>query len=249
MTRRSHDALERSKSASNRGTVYLGFPYPVAAVLGLLALWFLLGPELDVRPELVSTSYDASRLSTEPRRTMMSDPPLIRIGSFEQRCSDCHGIFDSDVVDPPVELQQHTHIELRHGMNDRCYNCHGRDDRNKLLLHGGIEIGYDQVEMLCAKCHGTTYRDWEAGMHGRTVGSWDKSSGNQRRLKCTECHDPHRPAYDPIVPMPGPNALRQGVQNPNGAHEHHGPQSPLTKWKNALDGDASKDDAAHGGHR
>ena len=179
----------------------------------------------------------------------MSDPPSIKVGSFDQRCSDCHGVFDSRVVDPPVDLKQHAHIELRHGMNDRCYNCHGREDRNKLLLHGGVEIGYDQVEMLCAKCHGTTYRDWQVGMHGRTNGSWDKGSGRQVRLKCTQCHDPHAPAYAPIVPMPAPNTLRMGPQSPDGAHEHHGPQSPLTKWKNVRHGDQPLDGAAHGGRR
>ena len=120
-------------------------------------------------------------------------------------------------------------------MNDRCYNCHGRNDRNKLLLFGDVEIGYDDVEQLCAKCHGTTYRDWQAGMHGRTNGSWDAQDPRQRRLKCTQCHDPHAPAYDAMVPMPAPNTLRQGPQDPEGGHGH-GKRSPLTKWRDALEG-------------
>jgi len=246
MTSSNQDAPERPDSTSTGRTVYLGFPYPVAALLGVLALWFLFAPHADPRPERYTTQYDASRLGNEPLRTIMSDPPLVKIGAFEQRCSACHGVFDSAVQDPPIELIQHKHIQLQHGMNDRCYNCHGREDRNKLLLHGDIEIGYDQVELLCAKCHGTTYRDWQKGMHGKTLGSWDVTSGKQRRLKCTECHDPHSPAFDPIVPMPPPHTLRQGPQDPEGVHGHHGTVNPLTKYKGALNGDHHEADS-HGG--
>jgi hypothetical protein len=36
------------------------------------------------------------------------------------------------------------------------------------------------------------------------------SRGEQNRLKCSQCHDPHNPtvpAMDPIAPLPGPRAL------------------------------------------
>lgn len=243
MSRPSPDAPARPEPASTRGLLYLGFPYPVMAVLLLVGLFFWFGPSADPRPELVSSRFDASQLSTEPPRERMTDPPAVRIGGFEQRCSDCHGIFDSAIQDPPLALTQHAHIRLQHGMNDRCYNCHGRDDRNKLLLHGGVEVGYDDVELLCAQCHGTTYRDWQVGMHGRTEGSWDPTSGKQRRLGCTECHDPHAPAFAPIVPMPPPNALRQGRQDPTGHHEDNGKRNPLKKRTTAAD-----ESDTHGGH-
>lgn len=215
--------------------MYLGFPYPVTAALLLLAVWFWFDPMGDPRPDLVRSEFDASRLSTEPARAMMTDPPTIEIGGVTQRCSACHGMFDSTTRAHGSPLRQHRHIELRHGMNDRCTNCHGRGDHNRLVGPNGDEIPFDRAQELCAQCHGTTYRDWQAGMHGRTNGSWDPTSGRQHRLRCTECHDPHAPAFAPIVPMPAPNTLRQGPQDPDGAHEHHGVENPLMKWKHARD--------------
>ena len=51
----------------------------------------------------------------------------------------------------------------------------------------------------------------------------------QRRLKCTECHDPHSPAYPRMQPLPGPNTLRMGPQD---SVQHHGvPENTLEKWK------------------
>lgn len=229
MTHPKQDRPQSHESAPSRGTLYVGFPYPVAGVLALLALWFVFIPGVDSRPEAVRSTFDSSMLSTEPLHQMMRDPASMVIGAYDQRCTECHAIFVSSDVDPPVQLKQHTEIKLRHGMNDRCYNCHSKADRSKLILHGGVEIGFDQVGKLCAQCHGTTYRDWEVGMHGRTMGSWDASSGKQRRLMCTECHDPHSPAYEPMVPMPAPNALRQGPQDPHGAHGDHDSRNPLTR--------------------
>jgi len=163
-----------------------------------------------------------------PPRIALTDPPTIQNGSFRQTCSECHALFPSPEV-PRETLLQHTHIVLDHGLNDRCYNCHSRENRDVLVKHGGETLPFERAAELCAQCHGTVFRDWQDGTHGRTTGSWMTDAPAQRRLKCTECHDPHSPAFPRMEPLPGPNTLRMGAQE---SAPHHGtPENPLEKWK------------------
>lgn len=111
-------------------------------------------------------------------------------------------------------------------MNNSCYGCHSQQDRNKLILKGDEEIAYADTPLLCASCHGTTFRDWERGMHGRTNGFWDKERGPQVRQTCTQCHDPHSPAFAPLAPLPGPNTRLMGEPVDQDAH-HGGHHNPL----------------------
>ncbi len=176
-------------------------------------------------------------------RVALSDPPMISTGTFDQRCSDCHTLFEN-TRPPGRALQQHTEIKLSHGSNDGCLNCHDKGNREKLTLRGGGLVGYDQVEQLCAQCHGPVYRDWENGTHGKTLGYWDTSLGEAVKLSCTQCHDPHSPAYKPMPALPGPNTLRMGDHDSD-----HGSladeKNPLQRWHFNEKSDA--DDAEHGG--
>ncbi len=122
---------------------------------------------------------------------------------------------------------------LDHGLNDRCLNCHDHENRDRLRLHGTKTIGFDDVQELCAKCHGPTFRDWELGIHGRTNGYWDEASGEARKLLCTECHDPHAPAFPDIAPLPGPNTLRMGNTKPSADHSHEEDRGPLARGMRA----------------
>ena len=45
--------------------------------------------------------------------------------------------------------------------------------------YDGAEIAQADVVKLCAKCHGTIYRDWQAGVHGRQNGFWNAEHGRQ----------------------------------------------------------------------
>ena len=197
----------------------------IPIVFLLLAAWMLVGAP-DARPELVATPpVDAAAIDPANVRPIMHDPASIRIGGFEQRCNDCHRLFESEPETPPKTFQ-HQDIHLDHGMNDRCLNCHDLENRERLRLHGSQTVGFDQVQELCAKCHGPTYRDWELGIHGRTNGYWDETRGERKRLVCTQCHDPHAPAFEPIIPLPGPNTLRMGRVLRSAEHssdEDHGP--------------------------
>ncbi len=163
------------------------------------------------------------------RRQPITDPPTVVIGGFAHRCGECHKLFDVPSA-PPKGRVQHTHIKLVHGMNDRCFNCHDRKDREKLVRYDGTTLSFAEVPKLCAECHGTLYRDWQRGMHGKTMGSWDAASGKQVRLECNDCHDPHAPAYPKLVPLPAPNTLRMGDQKRHHEEGEAEPHRPLGQW-------------------
>ena len=138
--------------------------------------------------------------------------PEYTAGVFQYRCSDCHRIIPSP-AETDRTLTQHTEIQLEHGINTRCFNCHHRTNRDAFVDDYGREIPWDQPQLLCAKCHGPVYRDWQHGSHGRTNGYWDTTAGPQTRRRCIECHDPHQPPFPPLAPAPGPHTLRMGPQD------------------------------------
>jgi hypothetical protein len=143
--------------------------------------------------------------------------PEIEFAGYTYRCSECHDLFSS----PPEttrSLTQHRHIDLKHGMNTRCFNCHHPARRDAFVDDWGREIPYDTPQLLCAKCHGPVYRDWLHGSHGRTNGYWDTDMGPSEHRKCIECHDPHQPPFPPMTPAPAPNTLRMGNQRLSDEH-------------------------------
>lgn len=155
--------------------------------------------------------------------------PRYPVGGYTYRCSDCHNILPSP-AETHRTLGQHKEIQLRHGINTRCFNCHHRTNRNAFVDDMGGEIPWDQPQLLCAKCHGPVYRDWEAGSHGRSNGYWDTAQGSQTRRRCIECHDPHVPPFPGMEPAPGPNTLRMGAQTPaHGAGERNPLRLPGAK--------------------
>ena len=173
----------------------------------LLAAWFLYGPETVHVPAGEAVAIDLDLLSTAPRRDALGDPPSIEVEGYQRTCIECHQLFEPG-IETPERLLTHAHVRLDHGINDRCRNCHHLEDRGKLVLHDGRVVPFAESQLLCAKCHGPTFRDWERGTHGRTNGYWDLSRGERVRLKCSQCHDPHNPrvpAMDSIAPLPGPH--------------------------------------------
>lgn len=160
-------------------------------------------------------------------------------------CSECHRLFAPAPEKIDRVAIQHDHIKMNHGINVRCLNCHDGADRDKLVLHDGTLVSFADAPRLCSNCHGTVYRDWERGMHGKTMGSWDASSGAQVRLRCVECHDPHSPAYSAMAPLAGPTTLRMGDQTRH--HSPHGKISPLRKWSQEPhdDAPAHEDESSH----
>ncbi|MDH3626659.1 MAG: hypothetical protein OEV00_07740 [Acidobacteriota bacterium] len=132
-------------------------------------------------------------------------------------CSDCHA--DLDINTERRELDMHDEVVLNHGPPERwCLDCHNTDDRDYLRLVDGTSVPFEESYKLCGQCHGTIYRDWRAGIHGRRRGYWD---GAKEYLLCAHCHNPHDPEYQPIAPMPPPvrpqyltRASRPGSEEP-----------------------------------
>jgi hypothetical protein len=175
-------------------------------------------------------------LTSDPPRRPLADPPRIEVAGFDKKCSECHRLFESALHTPP-RLTQHCEVVTDHGINDRCFNCHDRENRNLLVLNGGETIDFAESSRLCAECHGPVWRDWEHGVHGRTVGYWDASRGTREQLSCVECHDPHVPAYEPMRPLPGPHTLRMGDPSHKRHLEAIETYNPLLHWRRALRGD------------
>jgi predicted CXXCH cytochrome family protein len=131
-----------------------------------------------------------------------------------RNCSECHSAArpvkleytdDGTVIIPEAHRNLAAMAHGRNARNENCYTCHEQDHLDRLHTPEGAELTFDQATLLCAGCHGPNYRDWEAGIHGRTSGHWDRTAGPITRQECTSCHDPHAPAFTGLIPMPAPH--------------------------------------------
>jgi hypothetical protein len=181
-------------------------PAVLLVFAGVLVLgrWSFVAPFSDVSP--VPAWVTDTTPVRQPRLR-----PMYKVGAFTYRCSECHKIILSP-LETDRTLTQHVEIKLQHGLNTRCFNCHHRTNRDAFVDDYGKEIPWDQPQLLCAKCHGPVYRDWQHGAHGRTNGYWNLEQGTQTHRRCIECHDPHCPPFAPLAPAPGPHTLRMGPQ-------------------------------------
>ena len=202
------------------GTVFLVFigtiiyqsqPSPVASAAP---------PQIKEPPQLKNEWYRVETARGE----------ILENKSIVGNCHLCHAYW---VPIPRSEQTSnprfaHANIQINHGNNDRCYNCHHIADRNKYVANDGSPLMVRNVELLCARCHGLIYNDWLAGTHGKWTGAWTSEGGEQETFGCTECHDPHNPffKYDVITPPPvwSEKFIRSTLED-----EHHdGP------WSNFL---------------
>lgn len=224
-----------------------GATWGVACAFFGLAGWFLFASPTPQVPRAAVVQVALHPNPTGARREVTGTPPTVAVGGFEHRCVECHRLFNSPPGGDGRTLTQHTDIQMRHGMNSRCFNCHDEKDREQFVLYDGTKVGFDQIPRLCSQCHGTVFRDWQRGTHGKTLGSWDAANPARRRLTCNECHDPHAPAYKPIEPLPGPNTLRMGDQDHS--HGHGERHMPLRRWSRDAAAPASEHaPPSKGGH-
>ena len=189
----------------------------VCAGFSALALAFLAdsGRTPGTRP--VIPLVDTNFLDTSTTRQSYAD--LVRAGA-DLSDFDCYACHDKKQP-PPLRLdtnqqiivaKEHPDIVMghgQHGRNNNCYNCH--NEANLLLLQprDGRELKFEDSPQLCGSCHGPTYRDWEAGAHGRTSGYWNRSPKPGERKVCVNCHNPHSPPFPSRKPAPGPHTLRE----------------------------------------
>ena len=139
---------------------------------------------------------------TPPRQTKGLD--LVKMG-WTYDCNECHKLIEPKWHYDGRPMVEHEQVKLNHGNNRFCLNCHSAKNHNVFVDYDGSEIKQQDVVQLCARCHGTTYRDWQHGAHGRMNGHWDKTKGEQTQLRCIQCHDPHDPAYKPIETLRAPD--------------------------------------------
>ncbi len=117
-------------------------------------------------------------------------------------CSDCHDDMD---VNPQRRVLEEFHEDIEFKNHDEanrwCLDCHNANDRDVLRLLGGKLVKFEESYILCGQCHGTIFRDWKAGIHGKRTGEWN---GQKLYRLCVECHDPHQPRFKPLKPLPPP---------------------------------------------
>lgn len=133
---------------------------------------------------------------------MVEDHPAL-IPTFP--CSSCHADREPDPR-PRKLVEYHTPKNgFDHGTKDGwCYRCHSLENIDKLHTTLGTPVAFSDPQDLCGSCHGDKLIDWKAGLHGLNRGSWN---GPKLRQSCTFCHDPHKPAFEPMVPERPPDVL------------------------------------------
>jgi hypothetical protein len=194
--------------------------FAVLTALGLLFLAlagaFLMNLWGRTTPLMPIPLVDPQFLSTATARTNLMD--LIR-AKADLSDYDCYGCHDRKKP-PPLRFdtnqnliipKEHEDIVMKHGSHNRnnlCFNCHNETNLVVLQTRDGRALKMEESPSLCGSCHGPTFRDWEAGVHGRTSGYWDRTLGAADRKPCVSCHNPHAPAFPGRKPAPGPHPLR-----------------------------------------
>ncbi len=141
-------------------------------------------------------------------------------------CAGCHKESEEvdlewDDNDNLIIPPHHKQPPMRHGRfgrNNDCFNCHIPDKLNKVRTRHGEEFELKDSTQLCVSCHGTSYREWIQGVHGRLNGHWDRESGDFKRQDCTACHDPHSPAFAAVKPAPKPYRPHPNSASPGAEH-------------------------------
>ena len=127
-------------------------------------------------------------------------PPPFSEGIYP--CSQCHEGMEAN----PERRELAFHTEIAEGFNHAkeqrwCLDCHNADNRDVLRSAAGQVITFEESYYLCGQCHGTIFRDWKVGVHGRRTGQWN---GKKQYRLCVHCHNPHQPKFKPLEPMPPP---------------------------------------------
>ncbi len=162
---------------------------------------------------------------TNTATVRVSAAELIRTGGDTSglQCYACHDQkkpvkLEFDGNQNLVLPKEHDDIVMGHGQHNRnnnCFNCHDEGNLELLQTRDGRQLKIEESTPLCGSCHGPTYRDWEAGVHGRTSGYWRRAVGPIKREDCVSCHNPHSPRFPSRAPAPAPHALHGVSRTPS----------------------------------
>ena len=131
-----------------------------------------------------------------------------KIGQFP--CNSCHDA--AQVEKAPSETDHRTNhmdIHLKHGSESvlNCQQCHNYSDLQHLVLLNKEPLDFNHSYQLCIQCHFQQGKDWAGGAHGKRLAGWQ---GKRVVMNCTDCHNPHSPAFDKRWPHLFPNIPRSG---------------------------------------
>jgi hypothetical protein len=196
----------------------------IAITFVVLAVLFLSDlPGRSVTPSPPVPLVDPKFIDPAPSRVSISEALRKGADISDYDCYVCHERnkplklninTNGDIIVP----SEHKDIVMAHGThkrNNNCFNCHDENNLEQLQTRDGRQLKLTELSpasttLLCGSCHGPTLRDWEAGVHGRTTGYWDRKPGDTTRymrLGCPSCHNPHSPKYQGREPAPGPHRL------------------------------------------
>lgn len=166
-------------------------------------------PQVDFDEPLLAAVQDAAQ---DEQGGTFHVPPAPFSDEDVFPCTACHADLEVDYEPRTLEMY-HAEVRLDHGPEERwCFDCHNAEDRDRLRLANGTLVGFDESYRLCGQCHGTIYRDWRSGIHGRRRGFWN---GSKSYLLCAHCHNPHAPrfeALEPLAPPVRPQFLRSAAE-------------------------------------
>lgn len=139
----------------------------------------------------------------EPREGAFAKPQPLTLMA---RCVACHEERKAPVLcetcHRDTKGKAHANVVLDHAEDQRgCLDCHDAEDRDRLRLANGTIIPFEESYRLCGQCHGTQFRDWKIGLHGKRTGEW---SGRREYRLCVHCHWPHAPKFQPMAPVAPP---------------------------------------------
>lgn len=193
----------------------------VLAVLGAVFCFLAVAFIADIWARPVNSLHsiplvDTNFLDTATVRRSYADLVRAKEDLSDFDCYACHEkgkppTLRFDTNQNLIVPKEHPDIVMghgSHGRNNNCFNCHNETNLELLQTRDGHELKFSDSPQLCGSCHGPTYRDWEAGVHGRTSGYWNRSTGNCDRKQCVNCHNPHSPKFPGRKPAPGPHPLR-----------------------------------------
>ena len=181
---------------------------PIVA-LSILALAVPAVVALSAGEPAAAPAASARRPAGIERVRAPAGPPRVDTGRLDRAgrpvqvaCSTCHaGASETEVVQTGGQLDAfHQDLTFVHG-DLSCLSCHDPNDYDRLRRADGAPVAYPEVMLLCGQCHGAQRRAFEHGAHGGMTGYWDLSRGDRERNGCTDCHDPHAPAYPQVRPV------------------------------------------------